>query len=197
MRSAPFFFPLMLLACSTPVDKAPAEHNEARDSTVFAPGPDTAASSTILVYGRIKDAESGDGMARFHIRVDDGMSGALVDSATVVDDSASYELELDYGKSYLLHYTADGYTTKSLVLDARGIPAMEDDGGFGMHMDVGLVERLPGVDYRALDEPLGRAYYVPQDSAMVWDSVHVAERRVLLKALMEEQARVRSRMSTR
>lgn len=197
MRIIPLFFPLVLLACSAPGDKAPALHNESRDTTVFEPGPDTMTSSTILVYGRIKDAETGEGMMRFHIRVDDGGNGALVDSATVVDDSASYELELDYGRSYLLHYTAEGYTTKSLVVDARGIPAMDDDGGFGMHMDVGLVERLSGVDYRTLNEPLGRARYVPQDSAMVWDSAYVAERRALLNTLMEEQARVRSRMPKR
>ncbi|QQR87119.1 MAG: hypothetical protein IPJ76_02510 [Flavobacteriales bacterium] len=197
MRLAPLFLPLFVLACSAPVDDTPAVPEQGRDTTVFSPGPDTASTSTILVYGRIKDAETGEGMERFHIRVADGVSGALVDSATVVDDSASYELEIDYGRSYRLYYTADGYTTKSMVVDARGIPAMDDDGGFGMHMDVGLVERLPDVDYSMLDEPLGQARYMPEDSAMQWDSAHVAQRRALLKTLMEEQARVRSRLPKR
>lgn len=197
MRTVLLFFPLMVLACSNPGDDPPMDRHEARDTTVFTPSADTLAPPTILVYGRIKDAETGEGMQRFHIRLQDALTGALVDSATVVDDSASYELELDYGRSYHLHFSADGYTTKGLVVDARGIPVMDDDGGFGMHMDVGLLERLPGMDYRTLDLPLGRARYVPQDSAMVWDSAYVAERRALLNTLMEEQARVRSRMPKR
>lgn len=197
MRTVLLFFPLLLLACSAPENRAGTDAGSARDTTVFDPGPDTASAPTILVFGRIKDAETGEGMERFQIRVEDAVSAALVDSATIEDDSASYELEVDYGRSYHLYFTADGYTTKSLVVDARGIPAMDDDGGFGMHMDVGLVERLPGVDYRTLDEPLGRARYVPQDSAMVWDSAYVAQRRALLIAMMEEQARVRSRMPRR
>lgn len=197
MRTALLIFPLVLLACSAPVDKAPAEENEARDTTVFTPTADTLASATILVYGRIKDAETGEGLRRFHIRLEDALTGALVDSATVVDDSASYELELDYGRSFHLHYSADGYTTKSLVVDARDLSEDNGAGGFSMHMNVGLVQRLQGVDYTMLDEPLGRAHYSEESTAIVWDTVHLAQRQYLLERLMVEQARVRSRMTKR
>lgn len=197
MKTVLLFFPLLLLACSAPEKPAGSDSDAARDTTVFNPGPDTASVHTVLVYGRIKDAETGEGMQRFHIRLEDAVSGALVDSATIEDDSASYEMELDYGRSYHLHYSADGYTAKSLVVDARDLTELNGAGGFAMHMNVGLVQRLLGIDYTLLDEPLGRAYYSEESTAIVWDTVHVAQRQRLLEQLMEEQARVRSRMPRR
>lgn len=62
MRTVLLFFPLLLLACSAPENPAGKEADDARDTTVFNPGPDTAAAPTILVFGRIKDAETGEGM---------------------------------------------------------------------------------------------------------------------------------------
>lgn len=188
---------MVLCACKDGVDKRQIKVSVADSLEVNMVGQDTTAAANALVFGRIRDAETGEGMRTFHVQVSDVVSSALIDSATVVDDSASYELVLDYGRHYRLMYTAPGYTAKQMLVDLRGIPEELHAEGFGMNLDVRLVEALDGVDYSVLDEPLGIAAYHRSDTAIVWDSAYMAPRKAALTKVMEEQARVRSRMTKR
>ncbi|MBL0044915.1 MAG: hypothetical protein IPP33_11155 [Flavobacteriales bacterium] len=119
----------------------------------------------VYVYGTIKDDST-----RFpvvHAAVIIREDSLPLVSASV--DSGKYECNLEFDHVYRLRYEAPGYVAKFLEIDTRNIPTEMREGGFGINVEMTLSRFFKYGDYSLLQEPIGKARYVPADSMISWD----------------------------
>ena len=85
---------------------------------------------------------------------------------------------------YKIEFSAPGYVSKHVIIDARSIPIEEQLGGFDMDIDITLFKRIEGLDYSILDTPVGVSRYDPFVYAIAWDPIPVRRTQDELKRLM-------------
>lgn len=145
--------------------------------------PFAAVAQDILIYGRVTAQETREPLPEANIVLKlDGHKAVTV----VADSMGQYAFTVDYGKVMTVEYSADGRQTKYVLVDARNLPDLEVDPGYGMNVDVKLFIPQPGMDLDFLKEPLGRAAYSPADSTINWDMEYTAPRLERLNALFPE-----------
>lgn len=86
---------------------------------------------------------------------------------------------------YKIQFTAPGYVTKHIVIDARSIPLEDQLGGFSMDVDITLFKAIDGVDYEILEKPVGISRYDPYTYSIAWDPNQVGRMQDKLKKLMK------------
>ncbi|MCB0769354.1 MAG: hypothetical protein KDC00_02990 [Flavobacteriales bacterium] len=131
----------------------------------------TCQAQDLLLYGRVRQYEA---------------NGPLASATTLVlrngdpivtiqcDSAGGYKVLLDVGHSYVLEYRSPGRVSKSILLDLRTAP--DDDGGYGMNVDVRLFRPIDGVDVSFLEEPIGKAAYDSTTNDIRWDMEYTAPR---------------------
>ena len=80
-----------------------------------------------------------------------------------------YEVALTEQKTYLVRYSAPGKVAKSVQLELQGSSAEDWTYGFGMNIDITLLDSLPDVDYSVLSEPFGITRFNAATGYYEWD----------------------------
>lgn len=108
------------------------------------------------------------------------------DLVVLTDDSGRYEVALTMDRLYRIAYGRQDMVTKRVELDARNVPVADREIGMAMTVDMTLFAPMEGVDLSFLDEPIGKARYVVQDSMLVWDLAYTDSIRGLIADRMRE-----------
>ncbi len=86
---------------------------------------------------------------------------------------------------YKIEFSAPGYVSKHVIIDARSIPLEEQLGGFSMDIDITLFREIQGIDFSLLEKPVGISKYDPYVYAMAWDANQVKRMQDEIKRLMK------------
>lgn len=114
------------------------------------------------------------------------ISNELNEVRTIPVDSMGGWIELiPCDHLYRVDFTADGYVTKHVVIDARSIPLEDQLGGFSMDIDITLFKAIDGVDYELLEKPIGVSRYDTYSYSIAWDQDQVVRMQDKMKQWMK------------
>lgn len=102
------------------------------------------------------------------------------------DDSAYYQLELNFDNMYSIYFEYEGMYTKFLEIDTRNVIDIEQERGYLFPTDVTM---HPSDNYEVaalyLKKPVGKAYFDRRLQMIIWDLKYTdrlnAERDKILK----------------
>lgn len=142
----------------------------------------------MIVYGTVRDLTTRDSIPNAIVSLVGGENqGPLI--KIVTNARGRYEIGLTEMKTYTIVYSADGKVGKKVVIDLRGPSKETWEAGFGMHIDITLLDSLPDVDFSILSEPFGQARYNAESANFEWDIEYTSSMRdrqaALLKAYQE------------
>ena len=96
-----------------------------------------------------------------------------------------YEFALTQQKHYVIHYGAPNKLAKSVRMELNG-PGTEDWAtGYGMQLDITLMDSLPSIDSSVLKEPFGIARFNKESGYYEWDLEYTRLMAERLKALLD------------
>jgi len=95
-----------------------------------------------------------------------------------------YEIALTEQQTYVVRYCAAGKVTKSVQLELHGASDEDWAYGFGMQIDVTLLDSLPRMDWSLLSEPFGIARFNTDTGNYEWDIDHTRSKSDRQKALL-------------
>lgn len=85
--------------------------------------------------------------------------------------SGKLEFELDFGKDYVVEFHKQYYAAKKIeVFLANVTTEMIDIGCRGNTWHVGMVQKVDGIDYSVLDNPVGKIFFEPDEKCFGWDA---------------------------
>jgi hypothetical protein len=140
----------------------------------------------VTVFGIVKGHTDGQALTRASVSATDVSDPAHVVRAKTYGDGR-YELNLMEVRTYRITYDAPGHVSKIVEVDMAG---PSDDGwktGYGMNVDISLLEHQEGMDLSLFAEPFGRAAYVEGSDVFEWDTDHSRAMRDRQDALLKEQ----------
>jgi hypothetical protein len=148
--------------------------------------PGEARGFHIRVYGVVTDHFTGEPVKGVQVRmVKDSIERETVQTTW----NGRYELFLERGYAYELHYGRRGMVTKHVLIDAREIPLFPDVPFFEMDIQMTMIEDLEGFDLSAFSPPVGRAEYKHSVRNLNWDVEYTRIRRTELGRVMNEYER--------
>lgn len=151
-----------------------------------------AQQPTMVVYGTVRDFATRDSIPFPSVQIHDSLSD-MPPTPVVSTARGRYELELGQEGLYQILFGAPGKVSKSVQIDTRGPSQAEWEGGFGMNIEIVLMDSLPGVDYSVLREPFGRAAWEKGSSTFAWDVEYTKAQSAALKALVDAYNAMKSR----
>jgi len=105
------------------------------------------------------------------------------------DRRGRYELFIDRGYAYELHFRGEGMVTKILSIDAREIPLFPDAPFFEMEVMVSMIPAVDEYDLSAYEKPVGHAEYKHSVRNLNWETELTKARRTELQRLMIDYQR--------
>ena len=141
------------------------------------------AQADVLVYGVMKDMRTSARINEMAVEAIDLKWGRWKVAAT--NDSGKYELDLGRNGEWLLTYSAPGYVSKRIKLMLSGPSAEEWVGGFGMNVDMTMIQVKEGVDFSVLDEPFGICRFNSETAMFEWDMDYTQKMRDRQSALLK------------
>lgn len=95
-----------------------------------------------------------------------------------------YSLELPYDNLYKIVFAKIPFVSKFLLVDLNNIPAYYTD--YEMNTDIELFERINGLDYSILDNPIGKFKFFPSKESLSYDREYALEMQQKIVDLMQE-----------
>lgn len=142
-----------------------------------------AQQPTVLVYGTVREFATRDSIPFPVVQIQDALS-STPPTPVVTTARGRYELELGQEGFYQVLFSGPGMVSKSVQIDTRGPSQAEWEGGFGMNINITLMDSLPGLDYSVLREPFGKVAWEKKSSSFAWDVEYTAGLSARHKALM-------------
>jgi len=109
----------------------------------------------------------------------------------VTSSSGKFSFSLTPDNEYLLKFSKSGLVTKSLTVSTKGVPTDEMKKGekFKTQPQVYLFEELEGMDYSALNEPIGKLYYNHSVKNFDYDIDYSRKIKVKIEKVEREQTK--------
>ena len=148
----------------------------------------------IHVYGVVTDHFSGEPIRNVQVMlVKDSIERETISTTW----NGKYELFLERGYAYEIHFKREGMVTKFVAIDAREIPLFPDVPFFEMDLQMSMFKHIDGFDLSIFNEPVGRAEYKHSVRNLNWDVDYTDARkpqliRVMIAYERELQARKRA-----
>ena len=163
-------------------------HSPFRFALIFASivaGIELAAQEPgMIVYGTVRDFTTRDSIPNAIVSIlGDGNDKPLI--KIVTNARGRYEIGLTEMEPYTIAYSAAGKVGKKVVIDLRGPSKEAWEAGFGMHIDITLLDSLPDVDFSILSEPFGQARYNAESANFEWDVEYTSSMRDRQAALLK------------
>lgn len=136
---------------------------------IAIPAPRLAAQQPgVVVYGTVRDMATRDSIPYPNVHIQEAGTD-LPPMPIVTNARGRYELVLTEQKTYLIRYGASGKVNKAVQLELQGPSAEDWAYGFGMNIDITLLDSLPGLDYSVLSVPFGIARFNSSTGYYEWD----------------------------
>lgn len=87
------------------------------------------------------------------------------------NDKGEFFVKLDYGNNYILEFAKPGYATKKISVKAGGVT--KEKVSIGQKYSawtVGMIPFVKGIDYSALDNPVGEIYFDEKTGYFDWNA---------------------------
>jgi len=148
----------------------------------------------MIVYGAVRDMVTRDSIPNANVTLH--VADNDLPLITIQTNARGrYQIGLTEMKAYTILYSAPGKVGKKVLIDLRGPSKETWEVGFGMHIDVTLLDSLPDVDFSVLSEPFGKAHYNTANENYEWDMEYTSSMRdrqaALLKAYQERSGILR------
>ena len=140
----------------------------------------------ILLHGSVTDYYSAVPLKSALVHVEGG--GVNLDMITKKD--GSYEVRLEKGWRYAIVFSRAGYVSKSVVIDASGVPAFPDVPLYDMDLQMTLFRPLPDFDLSFFEDPIAEATYRHSVRTVNWDNPFSEEKARRVGILMREYNKV-------
>ena len=142
-----------------------------------------AQIDNVYVYGTVKDYNTSKKLDGITVSVlKDGAKFAQV----VTSANGKYEFNLDYGHDYKLVFEKPGMVGKNVSINTTSIPEGDRQGGLAMNVEMTLFQELPGIDFKLLQQPIGKSKYDPETKNLSWDLQYTEQIRSEMERLLKE-----------
>ncbi|MGB0403590.1 MAG: hypothetical protein ACPGEG_05785 [Salibacteraceae bacterium] len=85
--------------------------------------------------------------------------------------SGKLDFDLEFGRDYVVEFHKQYYAAKKIeVFLANVTSEMIDIGCRGNTWHVGMVQKVDGIDYSVLDDPVGKIFFEPEEKCFGWDA---------------------------
>lgn len=138
----------------------------------------------LVVFGTVRDFITRDSIPYPTVTIQE-IDAALPPIKVVTNASGRYEFTLSERRNYIVHYSANGKVGKSVRLELSGPTDEEWNIGYGMSVDIVLLDSLPDIDYTFFHEPFGIARYDSATAIYTWDLQYTQGMADRQKALLE------------
>ncbi len=88
------------------------------------------------------------------------------------DQNGKFNFNLDLDFKYEIYFSKKGYVTKWVIIDTKGIPEEDKEGGFKMKIDMSLFKKRKNFDASILKKPIGLMHYFSEKNALDWVYSH-------------------------
>jgi len=115
----------------------------------------------------------------------------------VSDASGEFFVTLDYGKDYIIEFSKSGYATKKISIKAAGVTKEQVSVGQKYSSwEVSMLHFVEGIDYSALDKPVGEIFFDKKTGYFDWNSdfnlglyekIQAMEKEIAAKRKQEEK----------
>ena len=85
------------------------------------------------------------------------------------------EIDLPLNHKYLIEFSQKKYVSKTILIDTRNIPVVDQEGGFLLNLEMSLFHHKEGLDSRILSEPIGIAKYDSMRNSIEFDFDYTRE----------------------
>lgn len=115
----------------------------------------------------------------------------------VSNASGEFFVTLDYGKDYIIEFSKSGYATKKISVKAAGVT--KDQVSLGQKYsswEVSMLHFVEGIDYSALDKPVGEIFFDKKTGYFDWNAdfnlglyekIQAMEKEIATKRKLEEK----------
>ncbi len=152
--------------------------------------PLAAQDPGVFVYGTVREMVSKEAIPFPIVEIQE-IGSELPPTPIVTNERGRYEIHFTQQKVYEVRYGALGKVGKVVHLDLRGPSEELWQYGYGINIDVTVLDSLPDVDYSILLEPFGKASFDPGSEVFEWDMEYTQGLRDRQAALLEEYYRRR------
>ncbi len=142
-----------------------------------------AQVDNVYVYGTVKDYNTSKKLDGITVTV--FKDGAKL-SSVVTSANGKYEFNLDYGYEYKLLFDKPGMVGKNVSINTRSIPEADRVGGLAMNVEMTLFADIPGIDFKLLQQPIGKSKYDPTTHMLAWDLDYTEQIRAEMTRLLKE-----------
>jgi hypothetical protein len=143
-----------------------------------------AQTPGMVVFGTVRDMNTRDSIP-FPVVLVQEVGSKEPPMPIVSTARGRYEVTITAQKTYLIRYGASGKVTKCVQLELQGPSAEDWAYGFGMNIDITLLDSLPGVDYSVLSEPFGITRFNGTTGSYEWDIEYTRSMADRQKALLD------------
>jgi 5-hydroxyisourate hydrolase-like protein (transthyretin family) len=141
----------------------------------------SASAFYIIVHGVVTDHFTGDPMKGVQVKL---VKDSIERETVSTNWNGRYEIHLERGYTYEVHYQRHGMVSKHVSIDATEIPLFPDVPFYEMDIQITMIEQLPDFDMSAFDVPVGKAIYKHSVRNLNWDREYTNARRTVLERLM-------------
>ncbi|MFZ6051167.1 hypothetical protein [Halocola ammonii] len=160
----------------------------------LAPVSAVAQNGDIFIIGSVKDDETGKKLGDVEITVlRDGNSFDQIETS----GNGKYEFTLPLNHVYDIEFDKEGYISKIIRFDTKGIPEEDQFGGFRADLDMSMIEKPEGFDDSVTEEPLGIASFDEQKNSIEFDYAYTANRQKELDAELERVENLDAEMAAK
>lgn len=142
-----------------------------------------AQIDNVYVYGTVKDYNSSKKLDGVTVNV---VKDGVPFTSVVTSANGKYEFNLDFGHDYKLLFEKGGMVSKNVTINTISIPEEERQGGMGMNVEMTLFQELPGVDFKLLQQPIGKSKYDPATKNLAWDLAYTAQIQAEMSRMLKE-----------
>jgi len=143
-----------------------------------------AQEPELMVYGLVRELSTRDSIPFPFVLLQEANPDGKT-TAVNSNERGRYEVIIKEENVYWIFYSAPGKVTKSVQLDTRGPSSKDWEGGFGMNIDIALLDSLPNVDYTILQIPFGKSEWNRTNSSFEWDLDYMKSMTTRQKELLE------------
>jgi len=102
------------------------------------------------------------------------------------DSRGDIDVPLDPDGDYEIAVTGNGMVKKNIAINTKGVPPEDLKGEYYFPAEVDIFPKLEGLNYKVLDEPIGKIGYDPDNQSFDADLAYTKQRKAALDKLQAD-----------
>ncbi|HRN42715.1 MAG TPA: hypothetical protein PK649_11670, partial [Vicingus sp.] len=103
----------------------------------------------------------------------------------VCNGKGEYQMFVDFEKEYIILFEKAGYVNKKIIVNLKGVPPDKRTKVNDLIVEMTLFKQDKNLDVAFLDQPIGRAGYIPQTNEIDWNMGYTAPIQQKLTQVLE------------